>query len=73
MRDLSDPRPLHQRIKVVLRDHPEGLSTNELAAILGDSRSAVSSICSKQHSYGAGVEKIGPPRGQGVKWRLAAQ
>lgn len=71
MRDLSDPRPLHQRIKLVLAGHPEGLSTLEIAALTGDGRQSCASILSKLNAYGAGVEKIGTRgHGPGTKWRL---
>ena len=67
---LTDDMPLHLRIKTVLRDYPEGLSTRELAEKLGRWQPTVSAIVSKQHSYGAGVEKVGPRRGAGTRWKL---
>jgi hypothetical protein len=68
-----DSRPLRARIKEMLKLHPEGLSTKELSILLGDPQYTISSVISKLHSYGAGVDKCGANFGPGCKWRLKTE
>lgn len=70
MSNHTDDMPLHLRIRAVLKDYPQGLSTRDLANILCVAQYSVSPVVSKLHAYGAGIEKTGPNRGAGTKWRI---
>jgi hypothetical protein len=61
---------LRVRIKEELAKWPDGISTKELAERLGDPQYTISSVVSKMHSYGAGVEKVGSTFGRQTRWRL---
>lgn len=66
----TDPRPLRVRIPEALQGHPDGLTTRELAGVLGDAQVTISAVVSKMSCYGAGIEKCGPTFGKGTRWRL---
>jgi len=65
-----DPRPLRVRVPEALAKYPEGLSTKDLAAVLGDPQYTISSVVSKMASYGDRIVKVGSTHGQGCKWKL---
>jgi DNA-binding Lrp family transcriptional regulator len=66
----TDDMPLHLRIKTVLKDFPQGLTSRELAEKVGRWQPTVSACVSKIHNYGGPIEKIGAGYGAGTKWRL---
>lgn len=67
-----DPRPLRIRIPEALARYPEGLSTKELSAILGDPQYTISAVVSKMAAYGQSIQKTGSTHGKGTRWRLKA-
>lgn len=71
---LLDARPLEARLVSTLRDFPDGATTKELEAEIGDAQYTISSRISKMYQYGtpkeSPVEKIGHQFGPGTKWRL---
>lgn len=69
---MLDERPLRVRVVETLRQHPEGMSTKELEAILRVPRYTVSPVVSKICMYGGPIEKCpdAPTHGAGTRWRL---
>lgn len=65
-----DPRPLRVRVPELLARYPLGLSTKEIAELLGDPQYTVSAVVSKMAAYGIAIEKTGSTRGRGCVWRL---
>lgn len=67
---LLDVRSLRERVIETLHGFPDGATTRDLAAKLGDPQYSISSVVSKIFLYGGPIEKIGHQFGPGTKWRL---
>lgn len=67
----TDDRALRHRVVDTLKEFPDGASTAQLAAVMGDAQATISGIVSKMHVYGGPIDKIGDGgSGPKIRWRL---